>query len=232
LWPKALSTPTSNLSPAGDRYQVVLHVEPPNDVCPVAHHVLEVADGGIGVSAETSRRVSCDASLVVVREDADGNVLDVGRKTRTVPTRIRRALTARDHHCASPGCNARRYDGHHIVHWLDGGRTSLGNLVLLCRRHHMWVHEGGVGVEITGEGAALFWRPDGRRIEPVPQLAWSGAPVVPEDVSGRSLRCWDGTPLNVGYAIDVLRPQPAEWVPHAPATVGGSSTASAFVSAS
>jgi hypothetical protein len=141
---------------AGDRYQVVLHIEPPDEISPVAHHIVD----GIGVSAETSRRLSCAA--------------------------------------------------HHVEHWIDGGRTSLDNLVLLCRRHHTWVHEGGIGVEVIDEGA-IFRRPDGRRIEPVPPLAWSGASVVPEDVNRRSLRGWDGTPFNVGYAIDVLRPQPASF---------------------
>jgi len=197
---------------AGDRYQVVLHVETANAITGRPHHVVELNDGGSGVSAETSRRISCDASLVVVREDAEGTVLDVGRKTRTIPARIRRALTARDGHCAFPGCNARRCDAHHILHWVDGGPTSLPNLVLLCPRHHTLVHEGGIGVERTEDGAVLFRRADGRRIELVPAAVWSGSVVVPQGVSGRSLRPWDGTPLDVGYAIDVLRPQPAAWV--------------------
>ena len=67
-------------------------------------------------------------------------------------------------------------------------------------------------MERTEDGAVLFRRSDGRRIELVPAAAWSGSVVVPQGVSGRSLRTWDGTPLNVGYAIDVLRPQPATWV--------------------
>ena len=86
---------------------------------------LEVADGAIHVSAETSRRLGCDASLVVMRHDGDGNVLDVGRKTRTIPTGIRRALLARDTRCQFPGCSSRRCDAHHVVHWADGGTTDL-----------------------------------------------------------------------------------------------------------
>jgi len=187
---------------AGDRYQVVLHVD-------ANHQVLELANGGIGVSAETSRRLSCDASVVLVQENADGTVLDVGRKTRTVPAAIRRALTARDGHCAFPGCNARRCDAHHVVHWAEGGLTALDNLVLLCRRHHTLLHEGGFSVEQTPDGDPAFRRPDGRPIELCPTLTWSGGRAVPHGVSAESLRVWDGTPLNVGYAIDVLRPQPA-----------------------
>ena len=69
-------------------------------------------------------------------------MLDVGRKTRTIPPAIRRALSARDT-CQFPGCTARRCDAHHVEHWVDGGPTRLDNLVLLCRRHHRLVHEGG-----------------------------------------------------------------------------------------
>ena len=93
---------------------------------------LEDADG-LRVSAETARRTACDAGAVVMRHAADGSVLDVGRKTRTIPPALRRALEARDRQCRFPGCNARRCDAHHVRHWADGGRTRLDNLVLLCR---------------------------------------------------------------------------------------------------
>jgi hypothetical protein len=104
---------------------------------------MEVDHGAVDVSAETSRRISCDASVVLMRYGSDGAVLDVGRKTRTVPPSIRRALQARDRSCRFPGCTARRCDAHHVEHWMDGGATSLDNLVHLCRRHHRAVHEGG-----------------------------------------------------------------------------------------
>ncbi len=71
---------------AADRYQVVLHVERrTRPATRPSQAVLELADGGMHVSAETSRRLSCDASLVEMREGADGSALDVGRKTRTIP---------------------------------------------------------------------------------------------------------------------------------------------------
>ena len=68
----------------------------------------------------------------------------------------------------SPGCsNTRFVDGHHIEHWADGGETKLDNLVLLCRRHHRFVHE--YGFRIVGRGAELrFVRPDGRVVEVAP----------------------------------------------------------------
>jgi hypothetical protein len=133
-------------------------------------------------------------------------VLDVGRKTRTIPTAIRRALSARDARCRFPGCTARRCDAHHITHWSDGGSTALDNLVLLCRRHHRLVHEGGFKVECRDPGEVTFIRPDGRRLDVSPPLSWSRAPEVESHVSAGPLRCWDGTPFDLVHVLDVLRP--------------------------
>jgi 5-methylcytosine-specific restriction endonuclease McrA len=77
--------------------------------------------------------LACDASTVQMRHDAAGDVLEVGRKTRTILPLIRRALAARDTSCRCPGCTARRCDAHHVRHWADGGETRLDNLMLLCR---------------------------------------------------------------------------------------------------
>jgi hypothetical protein len=76
----------------------------------------------------------------------------------------------------------------------------------VCRRHHRLLHEGGFSVERTSAGAVVFRRPDGRPIDVSPPLAWTGTQIVPAGVTGRSLRVWDGTPFNTGYAIDVLHP--------------------------
>ena len=100
---------------AGDRYQVVLHVDGAvmGDDAGGGQSALE---DGIRVPAESSRRIACDASMVVMRHGPDGTVLDVGRKTRTIPPAIRRALTARDHRCRFPGCSCRHCDAHHVRH--------------------------------------------------------------------------------------------------------------------
>ena len=90
--------------------------------------------GGIHVSAETARRLACDAATVTMHHGPAGEVLDVGRRTRTISPALRRALAARDGHCRFPGCRARRVDAHHVEHWAHGGATALDNLVLLCRR--------------------------------------------------------------------------------------------------
>jgi hypothetical protein len=96
-----------------------------------------------------------------------------------------------------------------MTHWADGGRTSLANLVLLCRRHHRMVHEGGVRVDADHGGDVTFVRCDGRRIDEAPPLMFSPLPALPGVASARGLPCWDGTRFNLGYVIDVLRPQPS-----------------------
>ncbi|RLA10021.1 MAG: hypothetical protein DRQ59_12525, partial [Gammaproteobacteria bacterium] len=55
-------------------------------------------------------------------------------------------------------------------HWADGGKTSIDNLVLLCRRHHRLVHEGGFGLEKIADGRIRITRPDGRAIDDHPRL--------------------------------------------------------------
>jgi len=190
---------------SADRYQVVVHVEAAAAGASLSQAVIELGDGGVHVSAETSRRVACDAAAVVMREGPDGAILDVGRKTRTIPAAIRRALTARDARCRFPGCTARRCDAHHITHWCDGGRTSLDNLVLLCRRHHRLVHEGGFQAVQDRAGEVTFISADGRRIEPSPPLQSRAANDLDHDIDARSLPCWDGTPFNLAHTIDVLR---------------------------
>jgi len=190
---------------AGDRYQVVLHVEAGADTTEPIQTIVEVDQGPVRVSAETLRRLTCDAAVVTMREGPDGSVLDVGRKSRTVPTPIRRALTARDAGCCFPGCTARRCDAHHVEHWADGGSTSLDNLMLLCRRHHTLVHEGGVSVERDALGSLTFVRPCGRIIDVAPSLSPGRGRPLAHTGSAKDLRCWDGTRFNLGYVIDVLR---------------------------
>jgi len=113
-----------------------------------------LAEGPMGVSGETSRRLACDAGIVEMHHGPDGDILDVGRKRRTVPPAIRRALEHRDGGCRFPGCGCRFTDAHHITHWADGGETKLDNLILLCRRHHRALHEEGFRVEVVeAEGA-------------------------------------------------------------------------------
>ena len=200
----------------GERYQVVVHVDAPvlADADAPGQSVL---DDGAHVSAETSQRLACDASRVVMRHDPDGRILEVGARTRTIPPALRRALHHRDRGCRFPGCGLQFGQGHHIRHWAHGGPTTLSNLAMLCRRHHRAVHEDGYQVERQPDGELRFRRPDGR-----PLLESPGLPAVPSDPVG-TLRArhdergldvhartampgWLGERLDVGWAIDVLHP--------------------------
>jgi 5-methylcytosine-specific restriction endonuclease McrA len=200
----------------GERHQVVVHVDAPvlADAQAPGQSVLE---GGAHVSAETSRRLACDASRVVMRHDPDGRIVEVGARTRTIPPAIRRALHHRDRGCRFPGCGVRFGQGHHIRHWAQGGPTTLSNLTMLCRRHHRAVHEEGFGLERGPDGTLTFTRPDGRPLADVPP-----PPRIPADPV-QALRArnetagvhpsphtmipgWLGERLDVVYAIDVLRP--------------------------
>ena len=191
---------------------------------PSVHVLLHVADDGsrteegLSVSAETSRRMSCDAVVTEVhratesiegtgghatrhgagRPRSGGAVLDVGRARRTVSGRLRTALEVRDDgRCRFPGCSSTRCDAHHVQHWSQGGETKLDNLVLLCRFHHRAVHEGGFTVGLVGGGAgagarAVFWRPDGQEVSASPGVEAVGMSLPPGDWAARALERWCG----------------------------------------
>jgi hypothetical protein len=99
---------------------------------------------GSAVDPEAIRRLACDAGIVRIVVDGESQPLDVGRRVRTVTPAIRRALELRDGGCSWAGCivPASWCDAHHVIHWAFGGVTSLINLILLCRRHHVAVHSG------------------------------------------------------------------------------------------
>ena len=127
-----------------------------------------MADGDV-IAAATARRYCCDAGVVVAQVDAQGVPLSVGRKTRTIPAAIKRALLLRDRTCRFPGCTHSRYvDGHHIKHWASGGETKLSNLMLLCSAHHTLLHEGGCRVEANSAGGWDFFDHRNRIIEVQP----------------------------------------------------------------
>ena len=113
------------------------------------------------ISARTVQRLACDCNLTRVLLDADSAVIDVGRSRRVVSGSTRRALNVRDRHCAWPGCDrpASWTAAHHLRHWINGGSTDLGNLALLCHRHHWMVHEGGWRLVRDDAGRLLTIRP-------------------------------------------------------------------------
>ncbi len=119
------------------------------------------------VAPDAARQLLCDASLSRIITKGPTEPLDVGRAVRTVTPAIRRALIIRDGGCRFPGCDRPPAwcDAHHITHWINGGQTSLGNLVLLCRHHHTIIHQGRFRIAVT-EGAIRFERVAGPGPEP------------------------------------------------------------------
>ena len=186
-----------------DRHQIVVHVaaETLRDrtagCCEIEH--------GPSIAAETARRFAGDASVITLIEKADGEPLNVGRKSRKISPPLRRLLNARDKGCRFPGCaNSRYIDAHHIEHWANGGETKPSNLVSLCRFHHRAVHEGGIRIEILDDGALRFAKPDGRSVNGVapgftqPLSDWRLLPA------SAAVSHWRGDRMDYGLAIEVL----------------------------
>ena len=150
--------------------------------------------------------ITCTAALSWMRHDHDGSVLDAGRRRRRPDAALRRAARERDHcRCRFPGCESRRVDLHHIQHWINGGRTSLKNLISLCKYHHMLIHQRGYLIASAPGGAFTFHRPDGTLLPASP---------APPDLDGTINDChdaavtpatiipaWYGERLDLDYAI-------------------------------
>jgi hypothetical protein len=182
-----LSGKSARSSSSADRYQVVVHIDQALLAIPAQGANVESTasllrdrlgrnrlplfdrcelDDGQALAIETARRLACDSALVGLVENEDGEPLNVGRKTRSIPPSLARALKSRDGGCRFPGCGRTRFThGHHLHHWANGGETKLSNLITLCTFHHRLVHEGGFDVRRTDDGAFVFTRPDGTRVE-------------------------------------------------------------------
>jgi len=201
----ALASPA--VRTAGERYQVVVHA----DVA--ALRAGETGgcelDDGPALATETAKRLSCDSSLVRITESA-GDVLSVGRKTRTIPPPIRRALQQRDRGCRFPGCENHRFvDAHHVRHWADGGETKIDNLVLLCRRHHRFVPEGRYSVNALRGGGVRFLDPWGAAIPnvsrpPPGELTQLLARSAPLQIDPTTCESGDGDPLDLELVVEAL----------------------------
>ena len=211
-----------------DRYQVVLHVaaetlqahpgrddvtaETPTYINAELSHL----EDGPHIPAESSRRLACNCSVVTLIEDDEGRSLSIGRKSRSIPSALRRALRARDDGCRFPGCDRTRYiDGHHIEHWADGGKTSLENLVQLCRHHHRLVHQGGFGCERLDHGRIEFRSPRGDVLadyylpeilaEVVDPIHWFETHMADVDIDGATcVTHWDGVGMDYDMAVGAL----------------------------
>jgi hypothetical protein len=121
--------------------------------------------GGVPLPGSTIRKIGCDANIHRVITDGLGSILDYGRSTRTIPPAVYTSLVLRDWGCRFPGCDrpAEWCEGHHVQHWEDGGPTDLGNLVLLCSKHHHVVHLKGWHIGLDPTGTVEVTDPGGRR---------------------------------------------------------------------
>ncbi len=157
---------------------------------------------GPTLDAATIRRMCCDGGIHRVVSGPGSSILDFGRETRLVPDNLFLALVARDQHCRWPGCTVRATwcDAHHVIEWLDGGRTSEDTCALLCHYHHSVSHLPGW--KLTGDGHEFtIHRPDGttevsrppRTVGTAPARSASGgdppgvAPLRADSIGGNAL---------------------------------------------
>jgi hypothetical protein len=131
-------------------------------------------DDGLRLSAAAVRRLACDAEVIPIVLGTEGEVLDVGRAARLVTPALWRALVARDRHCAFPGCTRPPVMGHahHIVHWADGGKTFLDNLVLVCGEHHRVLHHTPWQVRLNPKDGKPEFLPPARSGATQQPTAW------------------------------------------------------------
>jgi hypothetical protein len=175
-----------------------------NPARPARCHV----EDGPAISPTAAQMIACTATWTWMLHDSAGKLLDLGRRRRRPNAALRRAARERDTcRCRFPGCESRRVDLHHIQYWSNGGRTSLDNLVSLCKYHHTLVHERGYLIAAARDGTFAFYRPDGAAVPASPALpAPSGmigdchdADIGPDTI----VPPWYGERLDLDYAIHV-----------------------------
>ena len=167
-------------------------------------------DDGPGLPRSVVERLLCSGGIRTVVHDELGNVCNIGRRRRTVTERQFRALVLRDRHCTHPGCTSKAgLQAHHVKHWIDGGRTELANLVLLCERDHHALHDGEFEIEPLGRQRFRFVRSDGRLLVTHPEpagLTGSSHTLesqpAPADDAAETL--WGGERLDRQWAVSVL----------------------------
>ena len=119
---------------------------------------------GAQISAETARRLACDAQLVPVVLGRNGEMLDIGQADHEFTASQRRAAWVRDQgRCAFPDCHNPPGQLHHIIWRSRQGPTSVDNAAWLCHYHHRLTHEGGWTLQRTPDGHYLWTGPHGQQ---------------------------------------------------------------------
>lgn len=189
---------------------VVVHVDVPSLIDGTGERC-EIVDGP-SIASETARRLTCDCTLQSFFE-TNGDVVDLGRKKRTVSPRMRKALEERDKTCVFPGCDRTKFcEAHHIVHWVHDGKTKLLNLALLCFHHHPFMHESGYTMRLEDDMTFTFIRPDGKIVARRPDLGDGDVGRLVETNRKEQLEIdertcttlWDGRSIDFGDAVHAL----------------------------
>ena len=129
-----------------------------SDSAPTNGEAGVVLEPGSNVGRETLQAILCNAVAEVTVRDGAGRYMDYGRKQRTAPPALKRALLAEaGFTCSGDGCTSRRrLQIHHLTPWAEGGETNQSDLVVLCWfHHHVVVHE---------RGFEIVFHPDRRRV--------------------------------------------------------------------
>lgn len=133
------------------------------------------------ISADTVRRLACDATVVIAVDDSVGHTMYEGRQRRYPTQTQRREIMRRDRHCRFPGCtNATFVNPHHIRWWKPHrGTTDLPNLALLCEHHHHLVHSKQWSVSGNANEVLTFVGPTGRAMVSRPSPRWTTVSTPP-----------------------------------------------------
>ena len=197
-------------------YQVVVNVDAA---------ALQDKGGMSDLPVESVRRIACDADMVEVTRDAKGNLLNLGRKHRVVSPQLKRALLARDKCCTYPSCSHEQYlEAHHVMHWADGGETSLANATMLCSQHHRLLHEGGFTIHKNFAGEWYFRTSEGKVLPEAPVYKPveydSKRDEILEDTNVKKPRALPVAPVHKSEDDDASRDAPVVKEPRALYAVG------------
>jgi len=192
---------------AGNELLLHLQANPDNIDYKINGGPVAYTDNNLSVSPKTLRRMTCDCKVTTVYEDNNGHILDIGRKSRGISTKLGHVIKQRDQGCRFPGCCQNKWtDIHHIQHWIDGGETNLDNLVTLCRRHHTQLHQGKYKIQrckgqdnnsdtlnfINSNNQLI---PANFHLDSTSSMSINSKPVISK---------WQGDELDIDYTLQVL----------------------------
>lgn len=128
------------------------------DAAPTGAEAGVTLETGVRAGRQALQTILCDADTEAIARTADGRYMDYGRRQRTAPPALKRALLAKyGFRCGADGCDSRhRLQVHHLTPWSQGGATDQDQLVVLCWFHHH--------VVVHGRGYEIYFHPDHGRI--------------------------------------------------------------------